>query len=272
MVGNVSANVYDATSDSKRTRWAASLHPTPYALSSRSSACDMMLTRILARSARDDAVEDSKQGCGRGPSSENDAGLGDAALYALVELMFAGGRDSSVVLGGEPACDAPTVGLCERLKAQVAQVYKDRASDICRSPERPDLRLSKEEAQGHAMGSLVIGELLESEARRVGKDIDNVCAKEAAMVKRQNIQRRRAGRRGRPLRTQRLQQRRWQRWMPRWSWRVLNACVRRSCSPTFRRAGPSSSLRLRHAPTGVSRVRSSTRRRIIWHGCRSRQQ
>ena len=183
VVGDVSANVYDATSDSKRTRWAASLHPTPYALSSRSSACDMILTRIVARSARDDAVEDSKQGCGRGPSSENDTGLGDAALYALVELTFAGGRDSSVVLGGEPACDAPTVGLCERLKAQVAQVYKDRASDICRSPERPDLRLSKEEAQGHAMGSLVIGELLESEARRVGKDIDNVCAKEAAMVK-----------------------------------------------------------------------------------------
>ena len=49
----------------------------------------MRLTRIIVRSARDDAVEDSKQGCGRGPSSENDAGLGDAALYALVELMFA---------------------------------------------------------------------------------------------------------------------------------------------------------------------------------------
>eukprot|EP00966_Prymnesium_polylepis_P064674 1499972-Prymnesium_polylepis.1 len=33
------------------------------------------------------------------------------------------------------------------------------------------------------MGCLVVGELLESEARRVGKDIDNVCAKEAAAVK-----------------------------------------------------------------------------------------
>jgi hypothetical protein len=70
-----------------------------------------------------------------------------------------------------------------RLKAAVAEVYKHRATYICRSPERPDLRLSKEEAQGHAMGNLVIGELPESEARRVGKDIDNVCAKEAAAVR-----------------------------------------------------------------------------------------
>ena len=123
------------------------------------------------------------EGFDRGPTDNDGADMGKAALYAWVERMVAGGRGSSIVLGGQPVCKTPTIGLCVRSKAAVAQVFTERASDICRSPERPDLRLSKEEAQGHLMGNLIIGELLVDEARRVGKDIDNVCAKEATAAK-----------------------------------------------------------------------------------------
>ena len=94
--------------------------------------------------------------------------------------MFSGGSEASVMLSGDPICETLSVRLCVRLKAAVAKIYRERASDICRSPERPDLRLSKEEAQGHFAGNLIIGELLESEARRVGKDVDNVCARDSS--------------------------------------------------------------------------------------------
>lgn len=128
-------------------------------------------------------VEGQEEECGHVTSDGNGAGLSDAALYAWAESMFAGGSDASVALGGEPVCETPTVGLCIRCKAAVIKLYMQCASNVCRSPERPDLRLSKEEAQGHLMGNLVLGELLESEARRIGKDIDNVCAKEEAAKK-----------------------------------------------------------------------------------------
>ena len=55
-----------------------------------------------------------------------------------------------------------TFGDCCMVKAVVQALFSERLSDICRcrSPARPDLRLSKEEAQGHLIGNLVIGELL----------------------------------------------------------------------------------------------------------------
>ena len=62
-------------------------------------------------------------------------------------------------------------------------VFSDHADNVCRSPERPDLRLSKEEAQGHLAGNLVIGELLPVEARAVGKRVDNHIMAEAEASK-----------------------------------------------------------------------------------------
>lgn len=143
----------------------------------------MQLTRTIARSVHEKEVMGRDERFDRGPTDDDGADMDSAALFAWVVRMVAGGKDSSIVLGGQPVCKKPTIGLCVRSKAAVAQVFRERASDICRSPERLDLRLSKEEAQGHLMGNLVVGELLVEEARRVGKDIDNVCRSEAAQVK-----------------------------------------------------------------------------------------
>ena len=44
---------------------------------------------------------------------------------------------------------------------------------ICRSPERPDLKMSQEEAQGWAVAAVVDRELLPDEARPIGKRVDN---------------------------------------------------------------------------------------------------
>ena len=62
-----------------------------------------------------------------------------------------------------------TVGDCCMVKAVVQALFSDRLIDIFRSPEWPDLRLSKEEAQGHLIGNLVIGEQLADEGRAVGE-------------------------------------------------------------------------------------------------------
>ena len=143
----------------------------------------MQLMRTVARSVHEKEVLGWDERFDLGPTDNDSADMDEATLYAWVVRMVGGGKDSSIMLGGKPVCEKPTIGLCVRSKAAVAKAFTERAGDICRSPERPDLRLSKEEAQGHLMGNLVVGELLVEEARSVGKDIDNVCRREAAQAK-----------------------------------------------------------------------------------------
>ena len=142
-----------------------------------------MCTGILVRSGAERSVEDQAEWWVQS-SSDGSAGctakISDAMLYAWSERMFAGGSEASVVLGGSAVIDKLTVGDCVLMKPALQRLYIERATDICRSPERPDLRLSQEEAQGHLAGNLLIGELLAGEARRVGKDVDNIIAKEEA--------------------------------------------------------------------------------------------
>ena len=78
-----------------------------------------------------------------------------------------------------------SVGLCCSVKTVVHAVFTDHADRICRSPERPDLPISKEEACGHVIGSLCIGELLAEEGRKIGKRVYNVrrgCRRERALA------------------------------------------------------------------------------------------
>ena len=133
-----------------------------------------------ALSVADKSVEDQDGWWVESSPDGSTAKITDAMLFAWSERMFAGGSEAAVVLGGWAVIDELTVGDCVLMKAAVQRLYKERAREICRSPERPDLRLSQEEAQGHLAGNLVIGEVLASEARKVGKDIDNVIAKEEA--------------------------------------------------------------------------------------------
>ena len=45
------------------------------------------------------------------------------------------------------------MGDCGTVKEVIKVLYRNRLDDICRSPERPDLRLSQEEAQGHLLAT-----------------------------------------------------------------------------------------------------------------------
>ena len=92
-------------------------------MSSRSTAFDAQFVRMVPRSVHDNEVTGRDEGFDRGPTDGLGADLDDAALYAWLVRMTAGGRDASIVLGGEPVCDTPTVGLCVRSESAVAKVY-----------------------------------------------------------------------------------------------------------------------------------------------------
>ena len=93
--------------------------------------------------------------------------------------MFCCGPQSSVAPGGGTCVSKVTLLLLVMIKGVIKALFNDHASRICRSPERPDLRLAQEEALGHLVGSLVVGELLPSEARKAGKRVDYYAGKES---------------------------------------------------------------------------------------------
>ena len=92
--------------------------------------------------------------------------------------MFCGGRENLVLLAGDPFIETITTDLICSMKAVVTALFNDFPERICSSPEKPELRLSHEEALGHLAGSLVVGELLASEARPIGKRVDFFASKE----------------------------------------------------------------------------------------------
>ena len=71
-----------------------------------------------------------------------------------------------------------TVSVAVLAKQAVGGLWKEAADKICRSPERSDLRMSQEEAQGWLIGALFGRELLPDEARAVGKRVNNYAAAE----------------------------------------------------------------------------------------------
>ena len=93
--------------------------------------------------------------------------------------MFCGGREQLVASGGARAVSTVSLELIMAIKATVIAIFKDFVEQICSSPERPDLRLTQEEALGHLVGSLVVGEMLATEARGIGKRLDFHAGKEA---------------------------------------------------------------------------------------------
>ena len=95
-------------------------------------------------------------------------------LEELAVLMFAVGADKPMAASRALAgASGPTVGLAVLVKQGVVNVWKQRGDAICRSPERPDLKMSQEEAQGWAVAAVVDRELLPDEARPIGKRVDN---------------------------------------------------------------------------------------------------
>ena len=62
-----------------------------------------------------------------------------------------------------------TNGLLMHAKEAVQRLFEKRRKDICSSPERPDLKMSQEEALGWLLGYACGRELLTEDARKIGK-------------------------------------------------------------------------------------------------------
>ena len=144
----------------------------------RTAVQNVVLVRAITRGNAGKQVEPSDEVVGSWPAEKAAQPLCFEIAYKRSVSMFARGRDASIDNGGDVVIDDPTVDTCHVVKAAVKATFDNHIGDISRSPERPDLRLSKEEAQGYLVGSLVIGELLAKEARDVGKRVDYVVSKE----------------------------------------------------------------------------------------------
>lgn len=117
---------------------------------------------------------------GAGAAREQPAdGLSQEQLQQRATRMFCGGREQLVASGGATLVTEVTLELIMAVKAAITAIFKAHTGRICSSPERQDLRLSQEEALGHLVGSLVVGEMLATEARPVGKRLDFYAGKEA---------------------------------------------------------------------------------------------
>eukprot|EP00966_Prymnesium_polylepis_P329230 7384969-Prymnesium_polylepis.1 len=95
------------------------------------------------------------------------AGLTFEALWDLGLQMFTAGADSAIVFILDALAAEPTIELCFLVKDVVRRIWesKQHRGAICRSPERPDLRLSQEEAAGYLLGAALGIELLPQEVR-----------------------------------------------------------------------------------------------------------
>ena len=73
-------------------------------------------------------------------------------LKDLAVAMFTAGAEAAVVFGTlKKIAGSQTVRLWKLVKQAIHELYESKAhrDAICRSPERPDLRLAQEEAQTH---------------------------------------------------------------------------------------------------------------------------
>lgn len=97
--------------------------------------------------------------------------------------MFAIGQEASLTFIGTVIAGETWLALILLVKKAVQDVFRDHASIICRSPERPDLPLSQEEANGWLMASIRGREPLAAEGRGIGKRIDYYVAAEKSADK-----------------------------------------------------------------------------------------
>jgi hypothetical protein len=71
----------------------------------------MQLMRTVARSVHEKEVLGWDERFDRGPTDNDSADMDEATLYAWVVRMVGCGKDSSIMLGGKPVCEKPTIGL-----------------------------------------------------------------------------------------------------------------------------------------------------------------
>ena len=97
------------------------------------------------------------------------------------------GNGALPIASGRPGDGKPaTIGLCMQVKAIVSNLFATRAREVCASGERPDLKVSKEEAYGHLVVDVLRGSvaLLANEPHQIGKRLDVHAAREAKAASR----------------------------------------------------------------------------------------
>ena len=102
-------------------------------------------------------------------------------LKSWATQSFANPTGSRMELPALSAAYQSTNGLLINSKEAVRLLFEQQRSKICSSPERPDLKLSQEEALGWLLAHACCRRLLVAEARKIGK----VAGKQAGVAKQQ---------------------------------------------------------------------------------------
>ena len=119
------------------------------------------------------------QGCAHSEQSSIATVSQDAVVERAMKVVTS--DPSGPTASGEPPISKKAcVEDCVLIKAAVNVVFNQHGNCICRSGERPDLPLSREEAYGHVAVDLFLGtvELLTEEPRQIGKRVDNHATRE----------------------------------------------------------------------------------------------
>ena len=83
--------------------------------------------------------------------------ISDAQLIERVVKVVTSVAEAPTASGEPGIGGSPRVAHCARIKSAVNTVFEKHTKSICRSRERPDLRLAQEEAYGHVAVDLIIG-------------------------------------------------------------------------------------------------------------------
>ena len=97
----------------------------------------------------------------------------EAVLLQRAVRMFLRRGEEPVPSGMRQVVSDVSNGLAVAVRAAIRALYKLHRADVCRSPERPDLPLSQEEAIGYLLADAVGRPLLAAlDARPLGKRVD----------------------------------------------------------------------------------------------------
>ena len=111
-------------------------------------------------------------------ASETPAALTEDTLLNFATEMFAVGASEPMVLRLLSIISQATVELVYLVKQAITKLFEKQRKSICRSPERPDLQLSQEEALGYFLSAMLGIEILTQEVRKISERVDYYAGQE----------------------------------------------------------------------------------------------
>ena len=130
------------------------------------------MSSLQSPGASGEAERDGCQPPAAPPAQPEKLELADA-LKARASRMFLRAAEDPIESGDPPIASAVTNDLVTAVRAAIRSLYEARRDDVCYSPERPDLKLSQEEAMGYLIADALGRPLLAPlDARPVGKRLD----------------------------------------------------------------------------------------------------